>query len=298
MAVHLKSLARKTRLGGFILSSLIIGLATSLPELFVGITSALNGVPNLSLGNAIGANIANMTIVAGGAALLAGKLKIQNHAYASDLLHAFFAAMAPLYLLMDNVLSRVDALILIALYLFYNYAILKKRNKNLHEDASDMIWTLLRKIRHPNTGKDYMYIFLSIAFILFSADMIVRIGMNIAEGLNISLLLVGLVFISLGTTMPEFAVEFQAIRKKDASLYMGNLLGSIVANGTLIVGVTAFIHPIQINAFNDYLFATLALLLIFFTFYFFIRTKEMVNRIEGLILIGLYSLFVFIEFVR
>lgn len=296
LAVHLKSVARKTKLGGFFLTSFIVGLATSLPELFVGLTSALNGVPNISLGNAIGSNIANMTLVAGGAALLAGKLKIHNHSYATDLLHAFLAGMAPLFLLMDNSLSRVDALILIALYFFYNYAILKKRNAKLHQNDADMITTILRRITHPNNGKDYMYIFLSIAAILFSADMIVRIGMSLAVSLNISALLVGLFFVAIGTSLPEFVVEFQAIRRQDAPLYMGNLLGSIVANGTLIVGLTALIAPIEIQAFNDYLTATLAFLFIFFVFYFFIRTKEMVNRAEGFILILIYAVFAAIEF--
>ncbi|PJC34114.1 hypothetical protein CO051_00400 [Candidatus Roizmanbacteria bacterium CG_4_9_14_0_2_um_filter_39_13] len=298
LAVHLKALAIKTHLGGFFISAFIIGLATSLPELFVGITSALNGVPNISLGNAIGSNIANMTLVAGGAALLAGNLKIRNHSYASDLLHAFIAGMAPLYLLMDNSLSRVDALILIALYFFYNYAILKKRNKEAHEDKSGVISTLFRRITHSNSRKDFMYIFLSIAAILFSADMIVRIGMDVAVGLNISVLLVGLFFVAIGTSLPEFVVEFQAIRKQDAPLYMGNLLGSIVANGTLIVGITALISPIHIQAFNDYLVATLAFLVIFFVFYFFIRTKEMINRFEGFVLISIYAVFVLIEFLR
>jgi len=298
LSVHLKSIATKTKIGGFFLTSFIVGLATSLPELFVGITSALNGVPNISLGNAIGSNIANMTIVAGGAALLAGKLRIHNHSYATDLLHAFIAGMAPLYLLMDNSLSRVDALILIALYFFYNYAILKRRNKEMHQDKTSMVLTLFRKITHPNTRKNFMYIFLSIAAILFSADMIVRIGMSVAEGLNISVLLVGLFFVAIGTSLPEFVVELQAIRKQDAPLYMGNLLGSIVANGTLVVGITALIHPIEIQAFGDYLVATLAFLLIFFVFYFFIRTKEMINRFEGFVLICIYSVFVLIEFIR
>lgn len=298
LSVHLKAIATKTQMGRFFLTSFIVGLATSLPELFVGITSALNGVPNISLGNAIGSNIANLTIVAGGAALLAGKLKIHNHSYMTDLLHAFIAGMAPLYLLMDNSLSRVDALILIALYFFYNYAILKRRNKAAHENKSSILTTILRKITHPNTRKNYMYIFLSIAVILFSADMIVRIGMNVAEGLHISTLLVGLFFVAIGTSLPEFVVEFQAIRKQDAPLYMGNLLGSIVANGTFIVGVTALIHPIEIQAFNDYFVATLAFLLIFFLFYFFIRIKELINRFEGFVLICMYAVFILIEFLR
>ena len=143
-----------------------------------------------------------------------------------------------------------------------------------------------------------MIIFLSISIILFSADMIVRFGVQLAEGLNVSPLLVGLIFVAIGTSLPEFVVEFQAIRNRDTALYMGNLLGSIVANGTLVVGITALIHPITVLAFNDYFIATIALVLVFFIFYTFMRTKNAVNRIEGFVLIGLYSIFLLIEFVK
>lgn len=298
LAVHLKSLTLKTKLGGFFLTSLIVGLATSLPELFVGITSALSGVPNLSLGNAIGSNIANMTLVAGGAALLGGSLKIHDHSYREDLLHAFLAGMAPLFLLMDNALSRVDALILIALYFFYNYWILKARNKKLMDHDGGLLPMLFRRLGHPKNGKDFGFIFLSIAIILFAADMIVRFGTGIATSVGISPLLVGLVIVAIGTSLPEFVVEFKAVRKGDTPLYMGNLLGSIVANGTLIIGITALISPITIQAFNDYLLATLAFLFIFFLFYMFIRTKEMITRWEGLLLILVYSVFIIMEFMR
>jgi len=298
LAVHLKSLSLKTKLGGFFLTSLIVGLATSLPELFVGITASLGGVPNLSLGNAIGSNIANMTLVAGGAAFIGGSLKIHNHSYKEDLLHAFLAGMAPLFLLMDNALSRVDALILIALYFFYNYWILKARNKALVDHEEGVLPMLFRRLTHPKNNKDYTFIFLSIAIILFSADMIVRFGTGIATNVGISPLLVGLVIVAIGTSLPELVVEYKAVRKGDTPLYMGNLLGSIVANGTLIIGVTALISPITIQAFNDYILATVAFLLIFFLFYLFIRTKEMIMRWEGLLLILIYSMFIIIEFIR
>jgi len=299
LSVHLKSLAKRSLIGGFFLTSFIVGLATSLPELFVGVTSALTGVPTISLGNAIGSNIANMTLVAGGAALIGGVIIVKNHDYAEDLLYAFLAAMAPLFLLMDNSLSRVDALILIALYFFYNYAILARRNKEISDNQSNnLLLTLIRKIRHPHNTRDLMIIFLSISIILFSADMIVRFGVQLAEGLNVSPLLVGLIFVAIGTSLPEFVVEFQAIRNRDTALYMGNLLGSIVANGTLIVGITALIHPITVLAFDDYFIATIALVLVFFIFYTFMRTKNAVNRIEGFVLIGLYSIFLLIEFVK
>lgn len=278
LASNLEEYTLRTKVGGIFLTSVLVGLTTSLPELFVGITSALSDTPNISLGNAIGSNIANLTIVTGGAALVAGTIVIKNNSYAKDLLHAFIAGMAPLYLLMDNSLSRVDALILIALYFYFNFSLLKKRNiERIQKDES--LWDRVMLFVHPKkNGKNLTLIFLSIAIILFSADMIVRMGIYLAGVMNVSTLLVGLFFVAVGTSLPEFAVMYQAIKSKDSSLFMGNLLGSIVANATLIVGVTALISPIYIRAFNDYLYATLAFLLIFFVFYWFIRSRKRRKR--------------------
>jgi len=294
---HLKVLAHKTELGGFFLSTLIVGLATSLPEISVGVTAALNGVPNIAMGNSIGSNIANLSIIAGGAALVGGRLRIENHSYGRDLIHAFLAGAAPLFLLMDNALSRVDALILIALYGFYNYLILKKRTTEIVEHAQHgVLHVVFSKIRHEKTGKHFALVFLSIAIVLFSADMIVRFGTSIAEGLDISVLLVGIVFVAIGTSLPEFVVELKAIREGSTSLYLGNLLGSVVANGTLVVGITALISPITIRAFTDYLLATVFFLSIFTFFYFFVQTHQRLARWEGALLVMVYVLFVLLEF--
>lgn len=298
LSENLDQFTHKTHMGGMFVASILVGLSTSLPEMFVGITSALSNAPNISLGNAIGSNIANMTIVTGGAALVGGAITIKNNSYAKDLLHAFIAGMAPLYLLMDNALSRVDALILIALYFYFNYSLLRKRNIERVEKKESKFHKFLGYLHHRKMGKNLMFIFLSIAVILFSADMIVRSGLAIASGMNISVLLVGLFFVAIGTSLPEFAVMFEAVRKHDSSLFMGNLLGSIVANATLIVGITALISPIEVQAFNDYFIATIAFLLIFFMFYWFIRTKEQINRLESFLLLVMYSTFTAIEFLR
>lgn len=298
LSENLDQFTHKTHIGGLFAASILVGLSTSLPEMFVGITSALNNAPNISLGNAIGSNIANMTIITGGAALIGGAITIRNNSYAKDLLHAFIAGMAPLYLLMDNVLSRVDALILVALYFYFNYSLLRKRNVERVKREESRLQEFIGYFHPQKTGKNLMFIFLAIAVILFSADMIVRSGMEIASGMNISVLLVGLFFVAIGTSLPEFAVMYEAIRKRDASLFMGNLLGSIVANATLIIGITALISPIEVRAFNDYFIATIAFLMIFFMFYWFIRTKEQINRSESVLLLIMYAVFTAIEFLR
>ena len=119
LVVNLKGFSTRLGLGQFAVTTFLLALATSLPELFVGITSALEGTPNLSLGNIIGSNIADLSLVIGGAALFAGAVNVRGRFLQRDVFYAFLAGAAPMVLLFDKQLTRVDGLILLALYGFY-----------------------------------------------------------------------------------------------------------------------------------------------------------------------------------
>lgn len=297
IVVHIKSIARKTNLGSFYLTAIIIGMATSLPELFVGITSALENQPNLSLGNVIGSNIANISLVVGLAAVIGGSLKVKNHDIeAKDLLHAFLAGIILFLLLLDKTLSRVDGLILISMYGFYNYLILNRRRKYF-EDEDGIIVGLLRRIHHNHVAKDFMYTFLGIAAVLFSSDMIVRLGSSFAKDMGIPIILVGLFIVAVGTSLPELAFGIEAIKKKESEMFLGNLLGSIIANGTLIIGITALINPITVHAISEYYMAIFTFIVTFVMFFIFIRSKKSLERWEGILLIAAYLMFLIIEFI-
>lgn len=294
LITHLKALATKTQLGGFFITSLILGLATSLPELSVGIASSLEGIPNLSLGNIIGSNIADLTIVIGLATAISGGLVLKKETEASHLLYAFFAGAGPLVLLWDKALSRVDGLILISLFGFYNFLILKKGGKHI-DDGEGLVVGILRRLHRNHAGRDAMLVFLGLSLLLFSSDMIVKIGISITEELNIPILLVGLFLVSIGTSLPELAFELKAIVKKEPDMAMGDLMGSIVANSTFIIGFTSLIHPIEIIAFSEYLLATIFFVITFSLFFLFTMTKRRLERWEGLVLVGTYILFFILE---
>ena len=299
MVINLKRLAKTTRLGDFAVTTFILALATSLPELFVGIASALEGSPNLSLGNIIGSNIANLSLVIGGAALIGGGVAVHGLFLRRDVFYAFLAGAAPMILLFDKSLSRVDGLILLALYGFYNVAVFAERRGEVVEGEEEgFLRRLLRRLNHRGGGKEMAWIFLGVALLLFSADMLVRIAKWIAFSLNVPLLLVGLFLVAVGTSLPELAFELRAIRARKPGMVFGDLLGSIVANGTLVIAVTSLLAPIRIQAFNEYLLATMAFVLIFALFYIFIRTKKKLERWEGVVLLGVYILFIFLEFIR
>jgi len=298
LIVNFTSLSQKTRLRKFALTGLILGLATSLPELFVGLSAAFEKESILSLGNIMGANIANLSLVVGGAALLGGTVIVRGDFLRRDIFYAFLAAASPMLLLSDGVLSRLDGLILLIFYVFYQVIVFNEHSFRLREREIKKPQRLLRifNLRSKTTRKEIAWIFLGIVLLLFAADALVKIAVKLAVTFNLPLLLVGLLIVAVGTTLPELVFEIQALRSRQSSMFLGNLLGSIVANGTLIIGLVALISPFRIQNLESYLLSMMSFLLIFAIFYLFIRTKHRLERWEGSLLLLIYLIFIFVVF--
>jgi len=298
LIVNFTSLSQKTRLRKFALTGLILGLATSLPELFVGLSAAFENKSILSLGNIMGANIANLSLVVGGAALLGGTVIVRGDFLRRDIFYAFLAAASPMLLLSDRVLSRLDGLILLIFYVFYQVIVFNEHSFRLREREIKKPQRLLRifNLRSKTTRKEIAWIFLGIVLLLFAADALVKIAVKLAVTFNLPLLLVGLLIVAVGTTLPELVFEIQALRSRQSSMFLGNLLGSIVANGTLIIGLVALISPFRIQNLESYLLSMMSFLLIFAIFYLFIRTKHRLERWEGSLLLLIYLIFIFVVF--
>jgi len=294
----LNRLSRTFKIGAFGLTAFLLALATSLPELFVSLVSAVEGTQNMALGVILGSNIANVSLVIGGAALIGGSMAVVGDFLRRDIFYSFLAATLPLLLLLAKTLSRVDGLILLTVYLAFNFIVL--RGKPLVAELSEQGALVRRFFRRMNQGaaeKQYGWLFFGVALLLFSADMIVRAASHLAGTFGLPNLFIGLVFVAIGTTLPELFFEIEAIRQHRISMVLGNLLGSLVVNSTLILGVTVLIRPIELDGgFRSYLLATVAFLVIFNLFWFFVRTKKRLERWEAGILTLAYLLFVLIEF--
>lgn len=293
-----KKIARSTRMGKFALTSFIMALATSLPELFVGLVAALEGEPNLSLGNVLGSNIANLSLVIGGTALVGGSIKVVGGFLKKDVFYTFLAGSLPLLFLMDGVLSRVDGLILLVVYFWYNLTVLQEREQKELKNGEDWKTTLLKRFDKKIPEREAGWIFAGIVLLIFSAEMIVKVAQKMAQMFKLPLLLIGLFLVSAGTTLPEFAFGLKAIKKREVAMVFGNLLGSVVANSTLILGLVAMIAPIKIEYINEYLVATIAFVIIYALFWNFVRTKKRLDRWEGGILLLVYLAFAAVEFLR
>ncbi len=296
----LKSLARRFNAGTFVVSAIILAIATSLPELFVGITSALEGLPSLSLGNVLGANIANLSLVVGLAGLTAGGVFVHEKILGKEILLATGAAILPIFLLFDGSLSRVDGLILLAVYLAYTTSFFKIRFLEVGKYTLGGRY-ILRFVRHlgdveQKADKTLGHLFVGIAALLFSANFIVKFAGDFAKASGVPIFVVGVVFLSLGTTLPEIVVSIESLKKAQPGVFFGNILGSLIVNSTLILGIVSIISPITDGNLENYLTALITLILTLFLFWLFTRTKQRLERWEAGVLLAIYLVFAVVEF--
>ncbi len=293
VAVH--RLSKNSTSGAFVISALFLAIATSLPELFVAITSGISGVSSLSLGNVIGANIANLTLVVGLSIIIVGSVDIHQKFIKKEIYLAGVAAVLPFILaFIGGGLSRVDGLILIFAYGVYALSFFLKKQKE-----SDFSYKLFRKIHHVEhiKSKEIARLLFGIIALLVSANLLVFIARLLADKIGIPVFLVGLILVSIGTTLPELAFSIDALKNKEPAMFLGNLLGSIIVNSTLILGIAVTLSPINNFIVNKYLVAALAFIFIYLVFWGFTRTKFRLDRREAIILFLIYIVFAILEFV-
>ena len=292
----LTELSKITKIGKFAITSFLLAFATSVPELVVGVTAALEGRPNLALGAILGSNIANISLVIGGATIIGGTLSIAGDFLKIDIFSVFLAGVLPMMLFMDGYLSRVDGVILLFIYGMYNYGLLNKKVR-YKSKPSRIVKRFLKNAVDKKINRWLAWLFLGAAMLMFSADMIVKIGSSLAMAVGIPVFLVGLFLVAVGTSLPELSFEMRAIKKKQAGMVLGDLFGSVVANSTLVLGIVSIISPIKLkNGLNEYLLASATFGIIFLLFWYFVKSKKKLERWEGLILLLVYVLFIIAEF--
>jgi len=270
-------------LSQFVTGFIILGVATSTPEIFIGIQSAVSGTPQLSLGNLFGANIILLTLISGLAAVLNCGINVKAEmAHNHRLVQISLLILSPLILLVDSRLSRLDALFLVVMYvgyLIYTY-------KQQPADSPVLKKPLL-------SHKTWPIAFLGIIGLLglvVSARAVVITGVNLATLLHIPPLIVGTLLLSLGTNLPELSVVFAAIRHHHPNLVVGDVLGSASTN-TLVIALLGLISPFVISEWAILESAGIMMVVVLAVFFYFAKTKDKLSFREGLILIGLYIAF-------
>jgi len=281
----LSKIAQHYQMREFVLGFVLVAISTSIPEFFVGIFSALNQIPALSLGDVIGANIIDLTVVIGTAALLGKKVKVEKELNKKEIFYTALIAFLPILLFLDQELSRIDGIILLVVFAWYIVRLIidRKHFKMLKDGITRM--QILEQV---------IIFIISLAILLISAEFIVDIASQIAVELAFPQVLVGLIIVGIGTTLPELSFETNSVRKGFSGMALGDLLGSVVMNSSLILGLTALIYPIRAD-FLPFLIGSIFLMLILGVFAIFAKTGRMITRKEGIILLMFYVLFLIVS---
>lgn len=299
IVASIKSIASAGKLSAYGITAFILAISTSLPELVVSIVASIEGNTSLILGNIIGSNIADLSLVIGGAALLGGSLKVSGDILNRDVYLTGAAGFLPLLLIADGTLSRPDGIVLLGIYLVMIAAFLHTHQQSLaiHAMSVSPFRRFLTAITSSNSHGGILKFLLGVCLLLGSSHFIVGLARSLAISTGLSTLFIGLFVVAVGTSLPELAFELRAVSSGQAKMALGDLLGSVVANSTLILGLAAVIRPLTLTheGLLPYEVAIGAFTLIYLTFIFFVRSKKKMERWEGIALLGIYIVFLFVE---
>lgn len=292
-----EKISHEIKVNKLLLATFLVSLSTSLPEFSLGVASALRGQSQIALGNLTGANLANLSLIVGLAAVYSGVIPVVGEYLRKDLWMVMFMATLPFLLMTDGALSMIDGLVLIGSYVFYAKKMLM---------VSDHVKTMKSK-RQTKThwkikgGMSWLYHILLLIFSLIvmviASNYLIDVALRISEGFKVDSYWVGLLILALGTTMPELVLTLMASYKKDNSLLLGSILGSVIVNSTFILGIVAVISPVVFDASVQKGLSGIFLITILGLFWLFTKSKRKLQRWEGMVLIGVYLMFVGLQMV-
>lgn len=236
--------AEATGIPKFVVGATIVSFATTLPELLVSVRAAMNGSAQLAIGNAIGSVTANTTLIMGVSLVaMAGVIARKEISLKGGLLIGAVAGLTVLSL--NKELPVWSAYILWAIFLVFMISNLIEGKKAANTEKND-------SYEKKEIPAKILFFIIGTASIVFGAEFLVSSGKTIAAGIGISETIIGFTVIALGTSLPEFVTTLTAIRKKENSLSVGNIIGANIIDTTLILPLCAVINgtPLPVEKIN------------------------------------------------
>lgn len=278
----------------FVVAFFLMAFGVTLPNFFVGIISALNKIPELSFGDVVGGNIVDLSLVIGLTALISKKgLSAPSQTVQGSSIFTILIAVFPVVLISDGRLSRGDGILLFATFLIYLFWLFgkKERFSKVYDGIEEpMTFGFLFK----NLGR----FFISFIFLLAAAEGVVKSAVFFANYLNFPLGVIGVLIVGLGNSLPETFFSIHAARKSQDWLILGNIMGGVVIAATLVLGMVALIHPIEVTDFSTIVIARAFLVISALFFLMFLRSGKRISRNEGILLLSVYIAFVLVEIIN
>ncbi len=283
-------IALRFNISEFIIGATLIALGTSLPEMAASVAASADGKSQIAIANVIGSNILNITLVLGTIFLISKTINPDRDFFAKDSTWALVPIFVFILMVFDGVISRFDAMLLLLLMAAYIMFLLKEARGLIiadieeakeeigEEDQQVFMWT-----------KSLPLILFGLFLIIVGASFAIDSASAIAKDFGISEWVIGIVMISLGTSLPELVVSISAAVRGKVDMAIGNIIGSNMANTTIVLGAAALINPMHIDT-SKYLF-DISTMLIATLMLVFIAANKLYTKPAGITLFIVLGLF-------
>lgn len=302
------NIAKKFHIPEMLIGLTIVAIGTSAPELIITITSTQSSSTDLIIGNAIGSNLCNLLFILGLITVIR-PVKIDKEAKNFHIPMAFLASTVILLMglgILGNstqYINQIEGFFLIILFIVYfSYPIIKEfediinsyKKEKLERQNSSNKNSKKKKINIPFS---LLLIVVGVFLLKYGGDFVVDSATNIALYFNISERVIGLTVVAIGTALPELVTSIFAVIRKDTDIAVGNLVGSCVLNLFLILGIGAMITPLEFTPdFIQNLILLCSMTLVLWLFNF-MGKRDTITRPKGLVLLGVFALYMVSLFV-
>lgn len=269
----------------FVIGATLVAFGTSLPEMAASMMAAAQDKSDMAIANVVGSITFNITLVLGVVFFMSKKMLPKRNLFTQDSAWVILPIVIFFIIIQDGLIGRFDALLLLSIMIGYLIFLFTESKEDFEEELN-------KNIEKEKFNWTKSILLLSIGFILTigGADFVIDSSSNIARTFGVSEWVIGLFLISFGTSLPELVVSIVAARKGNAEMSIGNIIGSNVANISMVLGGASLLHPLSINlqtsSFDLFIMASASITLLF------IIANKLYNKVGAMFLLIILALFI------
>ncbi len=269
----------------FVIGATLVAFGTSLPEMAASMMASYAGKSDMAVANVVGSVVFNITLVLGVVFFIAKKMHPQRNLFAKDSAWVIIPVVIFFVMVQDGTISRIDGILYLLLMVSYLFFLFTDSKEDLEGEIDESIG----KDRF-NWGKSLPLLAVGFVLTIGGANFVVESGTNIARTFNVSEWIIGLFLISLGTSLPELIVSIVAVKKGNAEMSIGNIIGSNVANFSMVLGASSLINPLSVDLvatkFDMLIMISASIALLF------ILANKIYNKAGAIFLLIILALFI------
>jgi cation:H+ antiporter len=273
-------IALKFNISHFVIGATLVAVGTSLPEMAVSMSASLKGSADIAVANVIGSTIFNISLVLGVVFLLAKKISPNRDLFAKDSAWSLFPILVFILMSIDGKLNYIDGILFLFLMAGYLLFLIQSNQVEEVDDElvkEEFIWV-----------KSSVLLLVGFCFVIGGAHFAIESAGNIARNFGVSEWVIGLFLVAFGTSLPELMISIKSALKNNADLAIGNIIGSNVANFTMVLGLSSIINPLNVDLHAN--FFDIAAAFIVSLMLVFITANKLYNKSAGIALMVVLAL--------